>query len=69
MIYLKTTFQGKPITVNIYDDEIYSRCSNCGKEFQVDGDRIREFLEEGGDFSSVALSCCKDERPSLSRVK
>ncbi|GMA50183.1 hypothetical protein GCM10025857_15400 [Alicyclobacillus contaminans] len=69
MFYLKTEHDGKPIQVDIYDDEIYTRCSNCGKEFQVDTELLRQVLSDGGDFASTSLSCCDAERPELVRVK
>lgn len=69
MFYLKAEHDGKPIKVDIYDDEIYTRCFNCGKEFQVDTDLIRQVLSDGGDFASTSLSCCNAERSKLFRVK
>ncbi len=71
MFYLKTEINGKIIKVDIYDDEIYTTCFICGKEFQPDTEIMRFIYEDGGDFSSTSLSCgCSDkERPRLVRIK
>lgn len=70
MIYLKTEVDGKPQTIDIYDDEIFTTCFKCGKEFQVDLHLIQEILKGGGDFSSTSISCgCSVERPTLTLIK
>ncbi|MOA68028.1 hypothetical protein D3C78_1954560 [compost metagenome] len=70
MIYLKTEVDGKQQIIDIYDDEIYSTCFKCGKEFQVDLHLIQEILRTGGDFASTSVSCgCSVERPTLTLIK
>jgi hypothetical protein len=69
MFYLKTHHEGKPIEVEIYGDEIFTRCYNCGKEIQVDDQLLREVLADGGDLSSTSLACCSGDKPKLIRIK
>lgn len=68
MFYIKTVHEGKQIEVEIYGDEIYTRCFNCGKEIQVDDELMREVLKDG-DLSSTSLACCKTKKPTLARIK
>lgn len=58
MFYLKTTQGGNPVKIEIYDDEIYTRCYTCGKEIQADAELILSVLENG-DFASTNISCCE----------
>lgn len=70
MFYLKTEIDGKIREIEIYDDEIYTRCFLCGKEFQPDPDLMKFVYEDDGDFASTSLSCgCNTERPTLIRIK
>lgn len=70
MFYLKTEIDGKMQQVEIYDDEIYTTCFQCGKEFQPDPCLMKFVYENDGDLSSTRLSCgCNTERPNLIRIK
>lgn len=68
MFYIKTEHEGKRIKVDIYGDEIYTACFNCGKEMQVDDEMLREVMKDG-DLSSTSISCCNNKKPELSLVK
>jgi hypothetical protein len=70
MLYLKTEVDNRTQRIDIYDDEIYTTCFKCGKEFQVDTHLIIEVLKNEGDFASTAISCgCNTERPNIFRIK
>jgi hypothetical protein len=70
MFYLKTEIDGQIREIEIYDDEIYTTCFKCGKEFQVDTHLIIEVLKNDGDFASTAISCgCSTERPKIFKIK
>ena len=65
MFYLRVTKKsGKIKEHTIYDDEIYTRCFDCGKEFQVETDRLVGVLSNDGDFSSTSICCdsCASKR-------
>lgn len=69
MFYLKTTVDGAPKKIDIYDDEIYTRCFNCGKEFQIDSATLQQVLADGGDFASTSIGhvdCDLVDRPTKS---
>lgn len=74
MFYLKTEVDGKIKDIEIYNDEIYTACFKCGREFQVESYLIKFIFEDGNDFSSTRLSCgcidkVHDEHPRLIRIK
>lgn len=61
---------GQVVEVDLYGDEIYSRCSKCGKEIQVDIVLLNDILNDGGDFSSgISHVECDAAQPKLSLVK
>ncbi|CAM4101254.1 hypothetical protein L1N85_10910 [Paenibacillus alkaliterrae] len=68
MFYIKTEHGGKQIKVEIFGDEIYTICFNCGKEIQVDDETLREVMKDG-DLSSTSLSCCSNKKPELTVIK
>lgn len=68
MFYVKTTIDGKPAEIEIYGEEIHTRCFNCGKEMQVDEEMLLEVLKDG-DLSSTSISCCNNEFPRIKRIK
>lgn len=68
MFYIKTEHEGKQVKINIYDDEIFTSCLNCGKEIQVDTELLRDILADG-DFASTSIGCCEKKKPELSLVK
>lgn len=74
MFYLKTEIDGKMQKIDIYDDEIFTTCFICGKEFNPDPEIMKFVYEDGGDLASTSLSCgCSDkvpnEPPRLIRIK
>lgn len=62
MIYMKTIFMNKEINLDIYEDQLFTRCSSCATEFQVDFEVIKEVFKAGGDFSSTSLKCVECTR-------
>lgn len=57
MFYIKTSINDNvEIKVDLYDDEIYTQCANCGKEMQVETGILKEVLKDG-DFASTSLYC------------
>lgn len=63
MLYVKKKFhEGTAdeieVKFDLYDDEIYCICPECGKEVQLDKESLIAILEDG-DFAHSAL-CCKD---------
>jgi hypothetical protein len=69
LFYIKTEHQGKQVKIDIYDDEIFTKCINCGKEIQVDTEMLRDVLADGGDLTSTSIGCCRNKKPELSLVK
>ncbi|MGW8439925.1 hypothetical protein ACWGXJ_02815 [Paenibacillus sp. S33] len=70
MLYIKTEIDGKIREIEIFGDEIFTRCFKCGKEFQVDDEIQREILKDEGSFCGISLSCgCNTEKPTLIRIK
>jgi S-adenosylmethionine/arginine decarboxylase-like enzyme len=65
MIYIKKVIAAKTHCIEIYGDEIYTRCFQCGNEFQLDEELLLDILNEAGSFSGTRISCgCKTEPPS-----
>jgi uncharacterized C2H2 Zn-finger protein len=69
MFYLKTEIDGRPHKVEIYDDEIFTRCFICGKEFQPNSEIMKFVYESGGDLASTSVSCGCSDKPKLVRIK
>lgn len=70
MFYIKTEIDGKQRKVEIYGDELFTSCFNCGKEFPVDEELLMLVLQDGGSFSGTSLSCgCSVDKPQLSVIK
>lgn len=44
------------ITIDITDENIYTKCPGCGTEIQVD---ISEVFEDGGDLYGTHIFCKK----------
>lgn len=58
MLYLKTKINNHiEIKVDLYDDEIFTMCPECGIEHEVDTEMIISILKNGGDFSSTSVYC------------
>ncbi|MCI9247462.1 MAG: hypothetical protein HFJ30_10285 [Clostridia bacterium] len=59
MLYIKTNISDDvEMKVDLYDDEIYTQCSKCGKEMQVETEVLRQILQDG-DLASTSLYCGK----------
>lgn len=70
MFYLKTLVDGKPQNVDIYDEEIFTTCFQCGTEIPVESETLLNILKDGWDLASTSISCgCNTERPRLVRIK
>ncbi|MFD1776699.1 hypothetical protein [Paenibacillus rhizophilus] len=57
MIYLKTEVDGVEREIEIYYDEIFTRCFKCGKELPVDREMIIGMLKDGCSFADTSFSC------------
>lgn len=68
MFYIKTIVEGEIIEIPIYDDEIFTRCYNCGSEMQADTEMLLNVLTDG-DLSSTRVACCDNEKVPLKRIK
>lgn len=59
MLYVKTNISNNiEIKVDLYDDEIYTQCTKCGKEIQVDNETLA-LMFKYGDLASSSLTCYK----------
>lgn len=58
MIYLKKQGgSGQSEKVELYDDELYSVCYECGKEERITPQELAEIISECGSISGVSLKC------------
>lgn len=58
MFYVKTKLNDSiEIKVDLYEDEIFTACPNCGKEIQLESTEIGNILKVGGDFASTNVYC------------
>lgn len=58
MFYIKTQINDSiELKVDLYDDQIFTQCPNCGKEMQVESEKIPEIFKDGGDFASTSFFC------------
>lgn len=72
MIYLKTeqfNLNGKPVDVEIYEDEFYTMCPACSTETQVEFEDLIAMLNEGLDFSSTAHFCTECSKMKIHEMK
>jgi hypothetical protein len=57
MLYVKSQLtHNVEIKVNIYGDDIFTSCVQCGAEIQVDEQHLVELLRLG-DLASTAVKC------------
>lgn len=57
MFYIKKKIDNDiELRVDLYDDEIYTKCPKCGKEINVETEDLKLVLKEG-DLSSSTLYC------------
>lgn len=55
MFYVKTKVNGETtITTEITDENVFTRCPECGKEFAVD---LSEVLTNDGDLCGTTVYC------------
>ncbi|MBU5214392.1 hypothetical protein [Heyndrickxia oleronia] len=58
MFYLKTKINEHiEMKIDLYDDEIFTQCPDCGVEQEVETDVIIGVLKDGGDFASTSIYC------------
>lgn len=54
MFYTKATIGGTTITTEITDENVFTRCAECGDEIPVD---IEEVIIGGGDLCGTNVYC------------
>lgn len=62
MYYIKTKLSKETeIRVEVHGDDIYTKCTKCGKEILADTTILSELLEEGNlDGSSMCCEKCSE---------
>lgn len=57
MFYIKTNISDDvELKVDLYDDEIYTQCTECGKEIQIEKEELIDILQNG-DLASTSIKC------------
>lgn len=67
MLYIKAKLNNQvEIKVDLYEDEIFTSCGDCGKEMNVDQDMIMSIFNDEGDFAGTTFFCeeCSQKRIS-----
>lgn len=51
------------VKIDLYDDEIFTQCPECGKEILVDTEMLIDVLSDG-DFLGTSVYCekCSEKR-------
>ena len=58
MFYIKTKLpDGKPVKTEVTDENVFTRCSECGKEISVD---LAELFSDGNGDWTAALAMQRD---------
>lgn len=58
MFYVKTQINEHiEIKIDLYDDEIFTQCPDCGVELEVDNETLIAVLKDDGDFPSTSIYC------------
>ena len=58
MFYVKTPLsEDSVITTNITDDNVFTRCPDCGKELHID---LNDMIEDGEINLEYTTVCCED---------
>ncbi|MGE6379019.1 hypothetical protein [Peribacillus muralis] len=58
MFYVKTKINDQiEMKIELHDDEIFTKCPDCGVEQEVDNQTIISVLEDDGDFGSTSIYC------------
>jgi hypothetical protein len=54
MLYIKTQLTDQvEIKIDLYEDEIFTTCPSCGKEFQLESEDLKQIE----DWASTSISC------------
>ena len=57
MFFIKTEISDLvKIILPLYEDEIFSQCTKCGKELTYESVELAEILKDGG-FASTSVRC------------
>lgn len=57
MFYVKSRINDETtITTELTDENVYTQCPECGKEFSVD---LYDVFSNGGDLYSTAIYCAE----------
>lgn len=58
MFYMKTKINDQiEMKIDLYGNEIFTMCPDCGFEQEVDNQTIISVLKEDGDFVSTSIYC------------
>lgn len=58
MLYIKTKINDQvEMKVDLYEDEIFTDCGDCGKPMQVDFDEIVDIRKSGFDLVGTTFFC------------
>lgn len=72
MIYIKRVI-GDDVEMKtpVYEDEFFTTCPVCGKEYPLEPKEIADIINEGGDFSGTCIVCkdCVPKYRELTGVK
>lgn len=56
MFYVKKKIKGKVIRIDIDYDNVFIKCSECGKEIEVD---LIDVVQRCGDLHGISVICGK----------
>jgi len=60
LLYIKTKLnEHVEIKVELYEDEIYTRCGGCNKEVPIEPENIATIINEGSNFAGTTFYCEK----------
>lgn len=65
MLYHKVKINDqKEMDVELYEDEIFTYCGDCGTEMEVEPPMLAGIINDGGDFSGTTFYCvtCSEKR-------
>ncbi|PKR86126.1 hypothetical protein [Heyndrickxia camelliae] len=70
MFYVKTKINDHvEIKIDLYEDEIFTQCPDCGVEQEVDNQTLISVLEDDGDFASTSIYCADCSQKHIGVVK
>jgi hypothetical protein len=65
MFYIKTRINDETtILTEITDENVFTRCPDCGEEFSVD---LVEMIQSGGELFGTAVYCLECSEKIISR--